>query len=86
MGTKEYFYLHHPQGHPERPLYARIGNALDRAGIQTMEQLSAIPETELAHIRSLGSKSLKIVLSEVQKYNRSLQSVRGKEQNKNDLG
>lgn len=73
MGTKEYFRLRHPQGHPEHHLYVRIGNALDRAGIQTMAQLSAIPETELKRIRSLGSKSLRIVLGEVRKYANSFQ-------------
>lgn len=45
----------------ELDLPTRISNALQRAGFDTVSQLIAIPRAELAKVKNLGGKSVKII-------------------------
>ncbi|MBI2008524.1 DNA-directed RNA polymerase subunit alpha [Candidatus Amesbacteria bacterium] len=45
----------------EVDLPTRIANALQKAGIETVSQLLATPHSDLAKIKNLGSKSVKII-------------------------
>jgi len=45
----------------ELDLPTRIANALQKAGLETVSQLLATPRSELAKVKNLGSKSVKII-------------------------
>lgn len=45
----------------EVDLPTRIANALQKAGIETVSQLLATPHADLAKIKNLGSKSVKVI-------------------------
>lgn len=45
----------------EVDLPTRIANALQKAGIETVSQLLATPHSDLAKIKNLGSKSVKVI-------------------------
>lgn len=68
MDIREYFRSILPPNHKQHTLNVRIGNALHRAGVKTMNQLCRMDESELRHIRNLGEKGLKVALRERQKY------------------
>jgi len=42
-------------------LPTRIANALQKAGLETVAQLTALPKAQLAKVKNLGSKSVKII-------------------------
>ncbi len=45
----------------ELDLPTRIANALQKAGMETVAQLQAVPKAELAKVKNLGTKSVKII-------------------------
>lgn len=45
----------------ELDLPTRIANALQKAGFETISQLQAIPRADLAKVKNLGTKSVKII-------------------------
>src|SRR3989344_293272 len=45
----------------ELDLPTRIANALQKAGLETVAQLTALPKAQLAKVKNLGSKSVKII-------------------------
>ena len=45
----------------ELDLPTRIANALQKAGLDSVQQLTSIPRAELAKVKNLGSKSVKII-------------------------
>jgi|SRR3989344_1909725 len=45
----------------ELDLPTRISNALQKAGLETVTQLLTVPRSELARVKNLGSKSVKII-------------------------
>lgn len=76
MKCTAYFRARFEKGHPEHSLYARVGNALSRAGVQTMAQLCDMPESELKRIRNIGAKGLAIVLAERQRFQASTKETK----------
>lgn len=53
---------------PRRALYIRAGNALSRAGVETMSQLCHMREDEIRKIRGIGANCFPIIMGEYGKF------------------
>ena len=58
--VRDYFCVHAPDG--QMGIVARAVNALERAGVQTMDALRCLSHKDLAKTRCMGEKSLKLAL------------------------
>lgn len=68
MDTRKFFRSVQPPKKAEHALYVRIGNALYRAGIKTMDDLCGLSEGEISSIRNMGEKGLKAAMRERERY------------------
>ena len=57
---RDYFHAHAPD--EQRGIVLRAVNALERAGVQTMDALRCLSREDLAETRCMGMKSLGLAL------------------------